>query len=469
MAIDYSGLLTGISQDPKAHAAEMLAQSAIAQDPNIMAGAKYALGQAPRREAAMRQAAGGLLGRDLRSPVEKATQELQKLTTSPNFDISNPEQQNRLLELARVVNPAEAVKIAKGIKDRKISADRRQSLITQAMRLNLDTTVELLKKGGDLKTAEEQVLEAEERNIVSKQGRRGRARVAEAKGAAKPMVDAILRGDYDNVSDSLFLEELSGEKASIKFFQQTDAEGNTASVAFPVNEAGQVRNPQTEKWVYPDELGLTQAPVTTQQLSAGNEVTQQLTQGFVDTFVELNSLGRQAEKMLEINRASALDLDKIYTGKLAPVQLAIMDVGKSLGIISPEQEDAVVATQTFMINRAKQVLPLIKALGSGTAISDKDREFIEKIVAGDISLSLDTIKRVIEIENEYAVKAVTKSNAALERLTTIKGADIDPSVVAGLYITVPSFSPRVGGEISPDAQSVIERAKQRALRNTGIR
>ena len=208
--------------------------------------------------------------------------------------------------------------------------------------------------------------------------------------------------------------------------------------------------------------------MTTQQLSAGNEVTQQLTQGFVDTFVELNSLGRQAEKMLEINRASALDLDKIYTGKLAPVQLAIMDIGKSLGVISPEQEDAVVATQTFMINRAKQVLPLIKALGSGTAISDKDREFIEKIVAGDISLSLDTIKRIIEIENEYAVKAITKSNAALERLTTIKGADIDPSVVEGLYITAPSFSPRVGGEISPDAQSVIERARERARRNTGI-
>ena len=227
---------------------------------------------------------------------------------------------------------------------------------------------------------------------------------------------------------------------------------------------------KASKWVNPSDLGLTQAPVTTQQLSAGNEVTKQLTQGFVDNFVELNALGRQAEKMLEINRASTLDLDKIYTGKLAPVQLALMDIGKTLGVISPEQEDAVVATQTFMINRAKQVLPLIKALGSGTAISDKDREFIEKIVAGDISLSLETIKRVIQIENEYATKAVSKSNAALERLSTIKDADIDPAVVDGLYITAPSFSPRdEDGGISQAAQSVIERAKQRALRNTGIR
>tara|TARA_R110000782_G_scaffold203168_1_gene291639 strand:+ start:425 stop:700 length:276 start_codon:yes stop_codon:yes gene_type:complete len=89
--------------------------------------------------------------------------------------------------------------------------------------------------------------------------------------------------------------------------------------------------------------------------------------------------------MLDVNAASGTDLDKLYTGKLAPLQLAIMDLGKSLGLISPEQTNRVVATQTFMINRAKQVLPLIKALGSGTAISDKDREFISKIVAADES------------------------------------------------------------------------------------
>jgi len=85
-------------------------------------------------------------------------------------------------------------------------------------------------------------------------------------------------------------------------------------------------------------------------------------------------------------------------------------------------------------------------------------------------LSLETIKRVIQIENEYATKAISKSNAALERLGTIKNADIDPAVVEGLYINAPSFNPRdEAGGISEAAQSVIDRVRERALRTTGIR
>ena len=146
MAIDYSGLLTGISQDPKAQAAEMLAQSAIAQDPKIMAGAKYALGQAPVREAAMRQAAGGLLGRDLRSPTERARQELQQMSMSPDFNPSEPAQQKKLLELARVVNPVEAVKVASQIEQQNAL---RNSLLKIARAQGNTEIEEFLKAGGD--------------------------------------------------------------------------------------------------------------------------------------------------------------------------------------------------------------------------------------------------------------------------------------------------------------------------------
>ena len=152
MAIDYSGLLTGISKDPKAEAAEMLAQSAIAQNPNLYAGTQYAMGQAPRREAAMRQAAGGLLGRDLRSPAERARQELQQMSTSPDFNPSEPAQQKKLLELARVVNPAEAVKVASQIEQQNAL---RNSLIKIARAQGNTEIEEFLKAGGDPSKAAE--------------------------------------------------------------------------------------------------------------------------------------------------------------------------------------------------------------------------------------------------------------------------------------------------------------------------
>ena len=152
MAIDYSGLLTGISKDPKAEAAEMLAQSAIAQNPNLYAGTQYAMGQAPRREAAMRQAAGGLLGRDLRSPAERARQELQQMSTSPDFNPSEPAQQKKLLELARVVNPAEAVKVASQIEQQNAL---RNSLIKIARAQGNTEIEEFLKANGDPSKAAE--------------------------------------------------------------------------------------------------------------------------------------------------------------------------------------------------------------------------------------------------------------------------------------------------------------------------
>ena len=464
MARDLVGLLTGIEDT---------------QNPVAVPGSENFYGQfMANRNRAVQQGLGSLMRGGEPSAQEnrqRAMIELSSPTTADGQTKPLSQQIADLTKMAKVLqvqgNSAAAGQAAAKIEQLKVKqaeSQQRIQLISQANKLGLEATAEMLKAGGPLKSATEQIFEAEERNVIAKQGRNGRVEVARSKGAAQPVLDAIKKGNYDNLSDTLFLETISGEKADLKVYQQT-IDGRSVSKPFRVNEAGQVWDASTEKWVMASELGLTQAPVTTKTLSAGDGVTKQLTQGFVDSFVELNELGRQAEKMLEINRASALDLDKIYTGKLAPVQLAIMDIGKALGVISPEQEDAVVATQTFMINRAKQVLPLIKALGSGTAISDKDREFIEKVVAGDISLSLDTIKRVIEIENEYAVKAISKSNLALDRLSNIKGADIDPNVVEGLYITAPTFTPSDDEGLSPAAQSVIERARQRTQRNTGIR
>jgi len=450
MAQTLAGLLTGVPQN--------------AIDPNL---------SIQQQQLALGASAADMMGSGIRSMTGQQSQgdraaELQMAMS--NLDLNDTEDLTKLARIMQATgDTAGAGKIAALIQDKKLKGKQREGLIKQAKGLGLDQTVDMLTSGGDVETATKQILEAEERNVIAKQGRKGKIAVAQSKGANDTVLKAISDGEYDGFSDSMFIEAMSGEKADLKVFQQV-VNNKPTSKPFRINEGGQVWDNKTNKWVNPSELGLTQAPVTTQQLNAGNEVTKQLTQGFVDNFVELNALGREAEKMLEINKASALDLDKIYTGKLAPVQLALMDVGKTLGVISPEQEDAVVATQTFMINRAKQVLPLIKALGSGTAISDKDREFIEKIVAGDISLSLDTIKRVIQIENEYATKAISKSNAALDRLGTIKSADIDPAVVAGLYITAPSFSPRdEAGGISEAAQSVIDRVRERALRNTGIR
>lgn len=60
-------------------------------------------------------------------------------------------------------------------------------------------------------------------------------------------------------------------------------------------------------------------------------------------------------------------------------------------------KERVAATEAWKNLTARQVLPLVKQLGTGAGITDADRKFTEAIVAGDIELSEATMRRVIEI------------------------------------------------------------------------
>ena len=452
MALDIAGMLTGVSNqavNPNLSVQQQqLAMGANAT--NMMQGGMES----------MRRSLGGAV---------PAAEQLQMAMSS--LDPRKTKDAEKLIKIMMATGDrAGAAKLAATLEARALEKKQRSGLITQARTLGLDQTAQVLADGGDLEVSTKQILEAEERDAVSKRGRRGRADVARSRGADKTVVDSILKGAYDDVSDTLFLDRIKGQAAQLKTFKITNQNGTTTNKPFRVNEAGQVWDDTEERWVDPSDLGLEQAPQVTQALSAADDVTKKLTGGFVDNFLELNDLGNTALKILDVNAASGTDLDKLYTGKLAPLQLAIMDLGKTLGLISPEQTNRVVATQTFMINRAKQVLPLIKALGSGTAISDKDREFISKIVAADeagISLDIASIKNIIRLENEYSRKAINKSNAALDQLNKIKGTNLDPAMVEGLYITAPSAGSPSEDGYSANVESILERVRARNARNGG--
>lgn len=452
MALDIAGMLTGVSQQP-------VNPNLSVQQQQLAMGANANRMMQGGMES-MRRSAGGA------APMPE---QLQMAMAS--LDPSKTKDAEQLVKIMMATGDrAGAAKLAAMLEARALEKKQRSGLITQAKALGLDQTAQMLIDGGDPEVATKQILEAEQRNAVSKRGRAGRADVARSRGADKIVLDNILNGSYDDVSDALFLEKINGRKAQLKTFKITNQDGTTTNKPFRVNEAGQVWEDTKERWVDPSDLGLEQAPQVTQALSAADDVTKKLTGGFVDNFLELNDLGNTALKMLDVNAASGTDLDLLYTGKLAPLQLAIMDLGKSLGVISPEQTNRVVATQTFMINRAKQVLPLIKALGSGTAISDKDREFISKIVAADeagIALDIESIKNIIRLENEYARKAINKSNAALDQLNKIKGTNLDPAMVEGLYITAPSAGSPSQDGYSANVEAILERVRARNARNGG--
>ena len=445
---DLAGLLTGISSTQQA------------VQPAPVAGSKNFAGMFGAQQAA--KLSGGIQS----MTGQTSNQEKLRLALG-SLDINKTADLKKLIQIMQATGDIKtATALAAKLQEKTLAATQREGLIKQAKDLGLDQTAEVLIAGGDMEAGTKQVLEQEERNVVAKQGRQGKMAVAKAKNAGQAVYDEIKRGKYDKMSDTLFLETMKGEKADLKTFKRI-VKGEETIAPYRINEAGKAYDEENDQWVNPSELGLLAAPQISKVLSAGDEVTSKLTGGFVDKYLELNVLGLEGAKMLDINAASSTNLDKLYTGKLAPIQLEIMALGKKLGVISPEQEDSVVATQTFMINRAKQVLPLIKALGSGTAISDKDREFISKIVAADeagISLSLESIKNIIRIEEEYARKAINASNTALEQLGKIKGANLDPALVEGLYITAPQSKDVSDEGYNSSVQAIIDRVRERNSR-----
>jgi hypothetical protein len=126
----------------------------------------------------------------------------------------------------------------------------------------------------------------------------------------------------------------------------------------------------------------------------------------------------------------------MFTGTTANVELGVKKFLNDIGIsVDPK---GVMATEVFMAESAKRIAEYITNLGAGTGLSDKDLEFTRKVVAGDVTLSADTIKKVLE---EYKAAAIRKIEGYNSIRSTVKGrlgAENEGSLDFYSVITVPT-------------------------------
>ena len=439
--IDYAGMLTGISQDPQMQATQLLSQPSSAGIAGI-AQANSA-GRAERLERS-RRGLGGLMGKDLRSPAQKVQEELKKLNPR------DPKDQPKIVQLLSTIDQQKAFEIEAQFKAKQDGAiaqdERRSTLIQAALDLGLTSTAELLQNGGDMDKAAEQIRKQEEKDVVSQQGRKGKKAVAKSRNAGEAVEKAIDKGEYDGLSVSEFISTISGEDAELKVFN--DASG--VSRPFPVSKAGKVWNNVTKKWAFPSELGLTQAPQLTKELSESNAYAKALTQGAASNFLELNSKARDAQEILRTNKESVALLDReggIKTGFGAEFFLNVSRVAKELGMV-PKDMDNIAATEQYLILRAEQLMKIMPAFGAGSGLSDSDREVASKIALRDISMDEDALRALLRLEEKYARDLITKSNTALERSVAIGKGGLSPELAESYYIPLPA---REGYSTPPNA------------------
>ena len=187
---------------------------------------------------------------------------------------------------------------------------------------------------------------------------------------------------------------------------------------------------------YPEFVAMKRPPGTsvTVPVSLGTEKKygEALGTKIAEEDVRLRDQAMGVPAQLETIRQSRDLLDKgnVFTGKFANQKLFAAAVGQSLGVTGKDTNELVANTQRLFANRAKATLDNVKAsgLGAGQGFTDRDREFLEKAVLGNIEFSADSLKRQLEIEEKAARGVVDKWNSRFKQIprAAIEGTGITP-------------------------------------------
>lgn len=108
-----------------------------------------------------------------------------------------------------------------------------------------------------------------------------------------------------------------------------------------------------------------------------------------------------------MKQAQLLD-SNIFVGPLANVKLkfgrALLAAGIHLN------DDAIANTEAYFGAVAKETANIIQDFGAGTGLSDADREFANKAAAGDVTMTKESLRRIIELNKNAKENIVTNYN-----------------------------------------------------------
>ena len=199
---------------------------------------------------------------------------------------------------------------------------------------------------------------------------------------------------------------LKGRTGKLEAWQ--DTEGNIKAVN--INDFGLVYNEQTNKYVKASELGLVRkAPQVQEVIDKGQEVgAEKMAEANVSNFVELNTKAQDARDMIElIDRQTGRLEGGMPTGLAANVELNLRRFGELIGL---PYDPAVTNAETFISEAGKIVADQIKDFGSGTGLSDADREYAKLIAAADITTQQEALLSLLKIRRRAMVETVNNFN-----------------------------------------------------------
>jgi hypothetical protein len=140
-----------------------------------------------------------------------------------------------------------------------------------------------------------------------------------------------------------------------------------------------------------------------------------------DKLDKLSTDAQDAQTQLQVMDNGKKLLDKgIISGFAAEPRLAL---ARALNTVGADNASTIANTEAYISNMGTQVGSIIKQFGSGTGLSNADREYAEKIVGGKITLNEQSMRQIIDINERMAKAKIRLYNKALE-----KGAGAFPDI-----------------------------------------
>lgn len=130
----------------------------------------------------------------------------------------------------------------------------------------------------------------------------------------------------------------------------------------------------------------------------------------------LEAAEEAAEIITTVNEGRKLLSSGMVTGFGAETLVTIGQALKQIGFDA--QSDATANAQAYASTMAQNVGKLIKQFGTGTGLSDADREYAEKMAGGKITLDKNAIVKILDINERAARSAIRKHNQRVKGIQT---------------------------------------------------
>ena len=237
-----------------------------------------------------------------------------------------------------------------------------------------------------------------------------RKRMANAAGISPALFDELKLG---TVRDSVFNDYISGEKGKLEPYIKDDKVS-----LFRVNEAGRVWDNNQQKWVDSSTLGLQEAPPQVQRVETiASGMADELAKVGAKRFAEAHENARLAADALGSVNRTLPTIDNMFTGAGAELKLNIARYTRAFGVdvVDPS---TIADTEAYIAESGRRVAQYITNLGAGTGLSDADREYAQKVVAGNITVDSEALKRllgVIKASSQRTIKNYRSLRTSVEK------------------------------------------------------